>query len=159
MAIWLSVADVVRDLGLQSSPDDRDAVRSEIRRAIAVIHPDHNGGTFANLDAQTQYERLVQALEFLDRPTSTALIPIQHIPALVAAIKESLTPVAKDQTAVQARAEFRDTARAELHQRLFLPRIGSGVFAAVFAFLLTIGEKFREDPLLGWWVNSGSAGC
>lgn len=154
MPTWLFITDLVRDLGLKARPDDPDALRDEIRREIAAIHPDRHGGTFAKPDDQPRYQRLLEGLEFLDRPPSTALVPIQDIPALVAAIKQALGPPEKTQTPLEARAEFREIARTELHQRLFLPRIGSGVFAAMCAFLFSVGEKFKEDPLVGLWVQS-----
>lgn len=75
-------------------------------------------------------------------------------PALVAAIKQALGPPEKTQTPLETHAEFREVARTELHQRLFLPRIGSGAFAAMCALLFTVGEKFKEDPLVGLWIQS-----
>jgi len=151
---WLSRADLVSELGLKSSPSDADALRSEIRTEIAELHPDHNNGVFASADDQPRYQRLVEALDYLDHPPSTALIPIHEVPALVAAVRQALVPQQPAHSPAQARAEFRDLARAELHQHLSLPRIGSGVFASACAFLLTVGDKLNDNPIFGGFLQT-----
>jgi hypothetical protein len=82
------------------------------------------------------------------------LVPIQELPALIASIKRAIEPSERRDTAAEERAEFRDLTRSELRRRMFMPRIGSGVIAGACAFLLTIGEKFEKDPLLGSFVTS-----
>ena len=157
MSGWLSVADLVRSLGLNASSDDRKSIRDEIRRRISAIHPDHNGGAFATPEARSQYEDLVAALAFLDTPLTTALIPVSEVPALIAAIRQAFVPAGPvDASADQARAEYREIARADASQRVLLPRIGSGAFAALCTFVLTVGDTFRNDALLGGLTESRS---
>jgi hypothetical protein len=74
MVPWLSVAELARELDLKASPEDRDAVRSEIRREMAAVHSDRKGGEFSNPAQQSRYQRLAAALEYLDRPPTTALV-------------------------------------------------------------------------------------
>jgi hypothetical protein len=156
MTTWLSLSDLVRDLALHVDPGDRDAIRAQIRREVDGIHPDRNGGVLSDNSAEARYHKLMAALEFLEKPPSTALVPIQDIPALVAAIKQVMEPADARTTPAHARAEFRDVVRTELRQRMFLPRIGSGVFAAACAFLLTVGDKFANDPVVGEWLTSST---
>jgi hypothetical protein len=151
MVSWDSLTDLVRDFRLNANPDDRDAVRRELRKALAAIHPDRNGGKFARPEDETRYQRLTEVMEYVERTRSTALVPISEIPALVAAIRQAI-----ESSPAQARTEFRELARVQLHDRLTLPRVGSGVFAAICGFLLTFDDKFKDDPLFGFWVKSGT---
>ena len=149
MTDWQSIADMTHDLGLKSSLGDTEALRSEIRREIIKVHPDQNGGHFANPEDEARYQQLVAGLEFLGKMSSTALVPIQDITALVVAVREAIQTKQSGQTPEQSRAEFREVARAELQHRLLLPRIGSGAFAATTAYLLANGDKLGSNPILG----------
>ena len=63
---WHSPADMVSELGLLANPDDRAAVRAEIRKALSEIHPDKTGGTFPGGDQKARYHLLQDAMDYLD---------------------------------------------------------------------------------------------
>jgi len=140
-------------LKLKAAAYDENAIRAELRREMAAIHPDRNDGHFASPTDENRYHSLSDALNFLDQYQSTALVPLREIPAIVAAMRQALQPTT-EATAAVARAEYRQGALSEAHTRYILPRIGSGVFAAVCASLIAFSGSLKDNPVFGAWLQS-----
>ncbi len=145
---------MARDLGLAADPGNREALRTELRRELASLHPDRNGGSLLTLRL-----KLATSASAMRLPTSTLSrrSPSCRYTTSLAwwrqYAKYSSQPL-QQRTPAQARAEFRETARIQVRDWIRPPRIGSGSFAAACAFLLTVGGKLGNDPVLGDWVTS-----
>ena len=152
---WTSLDEMVSDIGLTAAPNDVTAVRRELRKCLAETHPDRNGGDFQSKDDEAQFNRLRMALDYVDKVTeeAKALVPITQLPAIVKAIGDMrIAPV--DVRVSQLTTECKSEARTDIKSRYSLPRIGSGVFAAVCGFLVTFGQTFKDHPLLGQIADS-----
>jgi hypothetical protein len=149
MANWSSLSEINSTLGLGVDLPSLDSVRDALRQEIARVHPDRNGGSFTSNAEATRFHDLNAALEFCNRPPSTALVPIQDIPALVAAVRQALAPEATVATSAQQRAEHREVGRREVHEQVLLPRIGSGIFSGVCGALLTFAGELKDNVILG----------
>jgi hypothetical protein len=156
MSEWKSVAEMASELKLESPVHDQEGVRAELRREMAGLHPDKNGGNFASSSDETRFHSLADGLNFLDRQQSMALVPIRDLPAIMAAMRQALQPTTQE-AAVAARTEYRVAALGEAHTRYALPRIGSGVFAAVCAALLTFSGSLKDNPVFGVVLESHTA--
>src|SRR5213075_1728217 len=68
-------------------------VRRRLREKQAELHPDRNGGRFANENAEKEFHRLNDAIRLINSaPESTALVPISAIPEIVRAVREAIAP-------------------------------------------------------------------
>lgn len=157
MPRWNTPREMAVELELRSDPDDRDAIAREIRTEIATLHPDHQGGSFADPNLAERYNLLSEGLQFLARGGGVAMIPVGEVTALLTAVREVVHSRADRETPAHGRAEFRELTRVSARHRIALPRIGSGAFAGLFAFFLAFGSKFKDDPLLGHIVNTPHA--
>jgi len=147
---WTATEDIVRDLKLEASPRDYDALKRELRTRLATLHPDKNGGVFPDKGIEEMYNSVSSAYEFVTHASddSRALIPVSQLPAIIKAVREA--QVAPAQLQISAlRAEFRIESRMGTHDRYIFPKIGSGVFAAVCAFLFTFSGSLAGHPILG----------
>lgn len=147
---WTSIEQIVKDLGLDSRPDDYDGLKRELRTKLAELHPDKNGGAFSSSEDEGRYNRVSSAYEFVNLACheSTALIPVTQLPAIIKAVRDAQLAPTQLQVG-QLRAECREESRLDTHNRYALPRIGSGVFAAVCASLFTFSGSLAEHPVLG----------
>lgn len=156
MPEWKSVDEMVSDLKLKTTAQDQDGVRAELRREMADLHPDRNGGHFSSAENETRYHRLTDGLSFVDSQLSTALVPLRDLPAILAAMRQSLQPTTQE-AIVAARTEYRVVALGEAHTRYALPRLGSGVFAGICAALLTFSGSLKDNPVFGELFASHTA--
>jgi len=147
---WISTKQIIKDLGLKSKPDDYDGLKRELRTKLAEIHPDKNGGAFSSPEDEELYNRISSAYEFVNLACreSTALIPVTQLPAIIKAVKDAQLAPTEHQVG-QLRAECWEESRLDTHNRYALPRIGSGVFAAICASLFTFSGSLAKHPVLG----------
>lgn len=150
MHVWTSLEQVVADFGIAPNLSDYESVRSELRKITAALHPDKNGGSFASESDKARFLRAQSAIEFLDavgNPAS-AMIPVAQLPAIVSAVAQALT--VRPQSDVQSlHSAFLSEARSRISRHFLLPKIGSGVFAAITGFLVAFPDKFEKHPYLG----------
>ena len=154
MASWLSITDIVNEFGLQAQGADFEAVRDELKKVMSSIHPDKTGGNFSSEDDKSKFLRAQEALRFLELSSqaSSAMIPVSQLPAVISALSQALaSPSASNANALQS--NYMPDARARISRRYTLPKIGSGVFAAVTGFLVAFSDKFDKHPLLGPLLN------
>lgn len=140
--IWQTPKQVADDLGLPTDDDSPEAVRKALILRMAEAHPDSNGGKTDD----ALWQQLSSAKEFLERyrEDSRALIPISQLPALIQALS------AASRSADQSPAErMRDSTHIDIRGSVLLPRIGSGVFATICAFLFTFPRSVKDNPVLG----------
>lgn len=149
MTTWSSLSEINSTLALGADPSSTGSVRDALRRELARIHPDRNAGRFLSQSDEERFHELNSALEFCNRPISASLVPLQDIPAIVAAFRQAWAPEATAATPAQQRAEFREVARRDVHQQVMLPRVGSGIFAGVCGASLTFAGKLPDDTVFG----------
>lgn len=146
---WNSKSAIATEFGLDLSASDEE-LRSELRKIRGPVHPDKNGGVFQSESDEQRYLRATSAIEFLDSPSESAmaLIPVTQLPAIVSAIAQAMTVPGQAQLQAMERAYVVD-AHARISQQFFLPKVGSGVFAAVIGFLVVFPGNFEKHAILG----------
>jgi hypothetical protein len=150
MTDWTSIADVAREFGLQEYEADAPALRDGLKRVMSSVHPDKNGGAFRSDQDKALFMRTKAALDYIElqSQSSLALIPLSQLPAIVSAVSQALTArPAMDSQALQS--NYLADAKARISRRFALPKIGSGVFAAITGFLVAFPDKFEKHPILG----------
>ena len=147
---WTDVNEVTTELGLSSDPSDLQAIRQELRRRSAELHPDRNEGKFESQEAEERFHLLIEAKDYVDSvgKDATALVPVSQIPALMRALKEASTEPVEVRVS-RLRSECRDEYRSEHKRQYAFRKIGSGVFASICAFLFAFGNTLKDHPLLG----------
>lgn len=155
MTDWKSLADVAGEFGVTTDASDPEVLRSELKKIMSSIHPDKNAGQFKTEEDKSRYLRAKAALEFLDVHTQvgSSLIPISQLPVLFAAFSQAITSQSPRESTVLQTTYLTD-ARLRIARRFALPKIGSGVFAAITGFLVTFSDKFEKNPILGPLLNS-----
>lgn len=150
MTNWTSIADVAREFGLQEYDNDAPALRDKLRRVMSSVHPDKNGGSFKSDQDKTLFMRTRDALDYIERQSQSGLdlIPLSQLPAIVSAVSQALNArPTMDSQALQS--SYMADAKARISRYFALPKIGSGVFAAVTGFLVAFPDKFEKHPILG----------
>jgi hypothetical protein len=154
MTTWKSLTDVAAEFGVAAGASDPEILRNKLKKIMSSIHPDKNGGEFKTDKDKTQYLRAKEALEFLDSHAQfgSSLIPISQLPALFGAFSKALASQSPRESAVLQSTYLTD-ARSRIARRFMLPKISSGVFAAITAFLVTFSDKFGKNPILAPLLN------
>ncbi len=147
---WTSIEQIAADLDLSSKPDDYDGLKNELRVKLAELHPDKDGGAFSSPEEEARYNEVSSAYEFVKLACreSTALVPVTQLPAIIKAVRDAQVEPIELQVG-RLRAEYREERRLDAHSRYALPRIGSGVFAAICTSLFTFSGALAEHPVLG----------
>jgi hypothetical protein len=82
---------VAKSLGMSQTPETMEARRRDIRTELGGLHPDKNGGEFPSTEFRERFDELSAALVELDGGTgTTALVPVETVAPMVAAILEGL---------------------------------------------------------------------
>ncbi len=82
---------VAKSLGMSQTPETMEARRRDIRPEFGGLHPDENGGEFVRAEFRERFDQLSAALVELDGGTgTTALVPVETVAPMVAAILEVL---------------------------------------------------------------------
>jgi hypothetical protein len=150
MARWASVAEVAREFGLQQHESDLSALRDGLKKIVSSVHPDKNGGVFRSEQDKDTLLRTQSALEYIEAQSQSdqALIPLSQLPAIVSAVSQALASRPATDSQV-LRAGYMADAKARISRRYVLPKVSSGVFAAITGFLVAFPDKFANHPILG----------
>jgi hypothetical protein len=152
MTTWNTLADMASSLRLRSSVSNLESLRKEIKKKMASLHPDRNGGKFKSEKSQQRYHELTSALEFIDSmKQSTALVPVNQYAEIVKAVVDALESP-KERRLAETKAEYRKDAANETVARYRLPMISSGAFSTLFVFLLSFPSTFKDNPLFHFFV-------
>lgn len=154
---WNTTDDIARAFDMAPGTDV-GSIRTQLRKCISELHPDRSGGSFRSEADKTKYLEATDAIEQLDawEQTSQALVPIAHLPAVIAALSDALAPRnAADSLSLHTAAI--EDARTRLSRIYAGPKIGSGAFAAVAAFLFGFSDKLSNNPILGPLFSSNAA--
>jgi hypothetical protein len=118
---------VAKSLGMSQTPETMEARRRDIRTELGGLHPDKNGGEFPSTEFRERFDELSAALVELDGGTgTTALVPVETVAPMVAAILEALNSRgqldAHTPPAVARGDEIRAEAKEEAAHRFRLSR-------------------------------------
>lgn len=143
------VEALAKKLGVD--PDDRPAMLAFINARRAQIHPDTNGGTFASAEAEAEWHQLNKIVDYLTSHSSAsgAVITVDEVARHLALIARGAGP-----SIAQREATVVEHARERAARHVALPRIGSGVFAALCGALFTFGQGLMEHPVFGPYVGT-----
>ena len=86
---WNNLAHMAQDLGLNSAPENIQELKSEIKKHIVEMHPDHSGGNFKSEKDKAQYHRFSDALDYCENHEKM-LIPLEATTALIQTVAESM---------------------------------------------------------------------
>jgi hypothetical protein len=147
---WASVEDLISDLNLKSDPFEIKSIRSEIKEKLTRVHPDTTSGTYESKQSKDLTYKFTEALNFLDdqNNNSKELISISQVSAITKAVSEALNKT-KTPSLDEARNSFLTEYKSSQSSKLMMPRVGSGVFGSVCAFLFTFSGQLKEHPILG----------
>lgn len=158
MHIWTSPDEIAAEFGFEQYASDTDSLRTELKKLVASLHPDRNGGSFASEVDETKFLRAKNAMDFLDAHSQSAMamIPVAQLPAVVSAVAQALSLRTPGEL-ISLQSSYMVDARQRISRQLFLPKLGSGVFAAITGFLVAFPDKFEKHPLLGPLLQGHSA--
>jgi len=146
---WENTEQIINHFDLDASFDDSEKIKKELRKKISQSHPDTNNQETQSHEQKKYWQELLEAKEFMDKENNHQLISISQLPSLIKALTASeLIPI--DSRINNIKQEAHET----LHRKNSLPRIGSGVFAAITGFLFTFSGSLSEHPVLGGLFSS-----
>jgi hypothetical protein len=149
---WLNVEQIVAYFEIDSSPDDIQAIKKALKKRMSKLHPDNNSQRPQTEDQKDDWQELVSAKEFMDNKSDNQLISLSQLPALIKSLNAAaLTPIDTRIT------NLKNDAHQSFHRSNALPRIGSGVFAAITGFLFTFSGAIKDHPLLGEWLSTSTS--
>jgi len=150
MQNWTSSVEIAAAFGLEQYASDTESLRSEVKKLVASLHPDRNGGSFPSEADKTKFLRAKSAMDFLEAHSQSAMamIPVSQLPAVVSAVAQALA-LRTPSELPSLQASYLVDARQRISRQFFLPKIGSGVFAAITGFLVAFPDKFEKHLLLG----------
>lgn len=157
---YVSLQTLCRELGIPTDPMNVEIVRAELKRRLVQLHPDKNGGVPTSEEAKLQFQRLSEAIEFLDnspqaleRLDPRILSMAKQLNALQAAFEaNSIVQPEKQVQGESAKAVHSDVARLYRGEL-----IGSGSLAAFFTAILGLSERLPTNPILSPIAHSRSA--
>lgn len=151
---WQSILEIKDEFELTYIEDDNLALLTKLKEKRAELHPDKNGGEFTSDDQQKSYHRMDAAISFLESKIedSKELIPLSQLPTIIDSIATSIAKQNKP-SATQIQRDLKSDFRSELSRKYITPKIGSGVFAGVSAFLFTKAGDFADHPLLSSYLG------
>ena len=157
---WRSLEELSTEFGLGASAD-REAVRSELQRRLAALHPDKNGGEFASEEQKGEFHRLSEALEFLESPASmpTAVVTNTEMSTRTLQCLEQIEKLlaraeSRRSASPGTSAEHRDAVTREATTRFRASWIRSSVFASMAGSIVAFSQALPNNAVLGWIADS-----
>lgn len=152
---WQSVSEIVDSYELSYIKNDNLAILAKLKEKRAELHPDKNGGEFTSEKQRMSYHMVDDAITYLEGKIeeSKDLIPLSQLPTIIESITTVIAKQNKPST-IQLQRDFKTDFRSELSRKYITPKIGSGVFAGISAFLFTKAGDLAQQPLFGQFFGS-----
>jgi len=149
---WQNVEQIVAYFEIDSSPDDIQEIIKALKKRMSKLHPDNNSQQSQTEKQKEDWQELVSAKEFMENKNDNQLISLSQLPALIKSLNAStLVPIETRIT------KLKNDAHESFHRSNALPRISSGVFAAITGFLFTFSGAIKDHPLLGEWLSTSTS--
>ncbi len=139
----------------QVKDEDAETIRAILRKRLASIHPDRNGGTFAKIEDKELFNRLGDAIEFIDdKDKSSALVSASAVTELAQAVTEL----------VKAQSFPNDNSLAELiienkrsyRSRFKFPKIALSSVTVFLTAIWIFPRTIDDHPVLSEMLNTDS---
>ncbi len=155
MTRWNDIKDLKSRFGIADSDPNNLALKSAIKSRMLELHPDKNDGDFTSKDCQQEFMDCADALEFIESldANSKALIAATNQSELMILIKELAESRTQESKALRYE-NIITSLKARSSKSFTLPKIGSGTFAAITAFLIAFPDNIKDNPLLGGLLSS-----
>jgi hypothetical protein len=143
---WLSSNEVISKLDLHPEGDSPEEILTCLRRELAALHPDKTDGKFASAAAEERWHKLTSAREYIESIAhrQLAVIPINELPSLIKSLREA----AQEPIAVRS-SRLVAESRVNIKQKTLFPKLTSGAFAGICAFLVAASGSLKDHPLFG----------
>lgn len=153
---WLSIKEMVQDLGLQVDPSDETVIKNEIRKELSALHPDKNEGRFSSETARERFVALTKAVDYLDQlnSESQALIPVNQVHTLLLTIKDAIE-VSSANNLDTTRNECVAVHKKEAKAKYRVPRLGSAIFGSLCGIIIAFAGQLKEHPLFSQILKFG----
>jgi hypothetical protein len=158
---WESSEQIAAFFDLREAAEgDLGALRRAVVKKMASIHPDSNESGFPDFETEELWHQLHSAKAFLDESLAMSkpdtpqnqMIPISQVKELVKIFSQVRS------NSIESRlSSLKAEARGDARSRGMVPRIGSGAFAAICAFLFAFPSSAKDNPLIGHWVQTTAA--
>lgn len=147
---YLSIEEIKIDFNVDET--EAGSVRSKLRVMQASIHPDKNGGSFANDSDEELFHKLSSAIGFIDnKENNGALVSVSAVTDLTKAVTELVrlqTSTTNNALATQINNSIETYRSKHKVPKIALSSISIAV-AAVWVFPNTI----VDHPVLGKWFD------
>jgi hypothetical protein len=139
---WITPTEVVSEFNLRPEGDSPDDILRCVRKELAAIHPDRSNNVFSSPEVEQRWHKLTKAKEYLESVAhgEMAMISISQLPALLRSMREAAAEPLEERS-----SRFLNESRASIKQATFFPKLTSGIFAAVCAFLFTASNSLKDN--------------
>lgn len=145
---WNSIDQIAEEFELKSDPKDPHAIRHEIRKLMADLHPDPHGGDFKSEDDEKKYLRLNEALQYLDSPQQGMLVPIDYATTLVEKVTQSLFKANRDPVETKISKALNER-RVSIRRQFYTPKISLGIVTTLLLYVFLAPQTLMEHPYIG----------
>ena len=155
--VFSSLDALREELGIPSELTELEELRSELQRRRAAIHPDRNGGIPVSSEAEQKFQRLSDAITYLDElPRGLQRIDprMRAIENRIVGLQSAIDAMRSDQT---AHAESVRIIKSDVAHRYRGSLISSGSVAAVCGAILAFSERLPANPVFAPVAESRSA--
>lgn len=153
---WNSITEIVEEYELASAPSEVEAVRQELRAKLADLHPDRDGGEFPTPAQKEAYFRISSAIDFVEATSQSnaSMVRVSDVTAIAKVIADALVPARRTEFIEARQHAFIASYQQQISRDFLLPKIGSGVFAAIAGALFTFAGQLKDHPFFGPLMTS-----
>lgn len=145
---WSSISSITKEYGLLET-DSFPVIIGSLKKQLASIHPDKNGGKFNNDDEEKRYHLLREAIEFVEEQmkNDNALVLLNRLPAIIESISDAIAKK-REPTSAEITSAFIVDYKERNRRQLLLPKITSGILAGISSFLFFFAGQLNDHPVL-----------
>ncbi len=143
---WISPEAVAKQFELQG--DDPALFLQQLMSKRAELHPDKNGGDFEDDNQRKAYFETDSAISYLEENIQSAgsVIPVSQVTTIVESVVKNLRPSSQE-----TKAQIKTEHKVSANRKYMVPKVGSGVFAGISAFLFSQATSFADHPFLSFF--------
>jgi hypothetical protein len=146
------LGQIKKEFGIEA--EELEEIRKQLRQLLREVHPDTNGGSFATEDAEKQYHKISDAINFIDERKSTdnALILRSEVQELIRVIRD-IVPQATQSDPEKKLAELIDSDIKIFKTRHKFPKITTATISVVISALWLFPNTIKEHPVLSRLID------
>lgn len=146
---WKTIQEIKEYFKIDQSISDLKQIRDELKYSLSQLHPDKSNGEFKTAWQKEEFNKINDAVEFIDKisSTSTSLITIENVNEIIKTITQTLQDK-KEPISTSSNKELKKEYKKELNQTYSKIKIGSGSIACISTALLSMSQFFSENKVL-----------